>query len=73
MASQMHSNFYSVVGTLLAIVGGNGFFDVLLMATPSGFVSVIDNEVKMKPPRPKPAFTIPVRIPSLPGMKHQAR
>ena len=65
---------YKASGKFLATVRGYGLDPstdssglVLL-----GFIKLLDNGIKIKPPIPNPPMIIPETIPSLPGKKSQA-
>lgn len=64
--------FYNIPGTLFAIDKGNGFSLAIfgsnsIESTPFGFTKYVLRITAKNPPRPKPAYTIPVTLPSWPG------
>lgn len=70
----IRQKYYSIIGRLSAMSLGNGF----KLSSFEGFIEFgfnirVDKYVNMKPPAPKPALTIPDRIPSCPGKYYQAK
>ena len=65
---------YNALGKLLAIVRGYGLDPLTDLSglVPWGFIKLLDNGIKIKPPIPKPPMIIPDTIPSLPGKNSQA-